>query len=69
MPISHIMSSKTRRIASDESTPGGLTAWPSAAPTWPYPADDPDLTKLRENLAKYNPGEETVDKIVSALTP
>ena len=35
----------------------------------PYPADDPDLTKLRENLAKYNPGEETVDKIVSALTP
>jgi hypothetical protein len=35
----------------------------------PYPADDPKLTKLRENLAKYNPGEETVDKIVSALTP
>lgn len=35
----------------------------------PYPADDPDLTKLRDNLAKYNPGQETVDKIVSALTP
>ena len=35
----------------------------------PYPADDPDLTKLRDNLAKYNPGEETTDKIVSALTP
>lgn len=35
----------------------------------PYPADDPDLKKLRDNLAKYNPGEETVDKIVSALTP
>ncbi|GAA3092043.1 hypothetical protein [Streptosporangium carneum] len=35
----------------------------------PYAADDPDLTSLRENLAKYNPGEETVDKIVSALTP
>jgi hypothetical protein len=35
----------------------------------PYPADDPNLTKLRENLAKYNPGEETVNKIVSALTP
>jgi hypothetical protein len=35
----------------------------------PYPADDPNLQKLRDNLAKYNPGEETVDKIVSALTP
>jgi hypothetical protein len=35
----------------------------------PYPTDDPDLTKLRDNLAKYNPGEETTDKIVSALTP
>lgn len=35
----------------------------------PYPADDPNLTKLRDNLAKYNPGAETVDKIVSALTP
>lgn len=35
----------------------------------PYPADDPNLQKLRDNLAKYNPGAETVDKIVSALTP
>jgi len=35
----------------------------------PYPSDDLDLTKLRQNLAKYNPGEETTDKIVSALTP
>ncbi|MDT5279061.1 MAG: hypothetical protein QOJ20_256 [Mycobacterium sp.] len=35
----------------------------------PYPADDPNLAKLRENLAKYNPGQETTDKIVSALTP
>jgi hypothetical protein len=35
----------------------------------PYPADDPDLTKLRDNLAKYNPGQETTDKIVSALAP
>jgi len=34
----------------------------------PYPADDPNLTKLRDNLAKYNPGQETTDKIVSALT-
>jgi hypothetical protein len=35
----------------------------------PYPADDPNLTELRENLAKYNPGQETTDKIVSALVP
>jgi hypothetical protein len=35
----------------------------------PYPADDPNLSQLRENLAKYNPGQETTDKIVSALTP
>ncbi len=35
----------------------------------PYPTDDPNLQKLRDNLAKYNPGQETVDKIVSALTP
>ena len=35
----------------------------------PYPTDDPNLTKLRDNLAKYNPGQETTDLIVSALTP
>src|SRR5215210_6014920 len=35
----------------------------------PYATDDPNLTKLRDNLAKYNPGQETIDKIVSALTP
>ncbi|GAA4226889.1 pectin methylesterase-like acyl-CoA thioesterase [Streptosporangium album] len=35
----------------------------------PYAADDSNLTSLRQNLAKYNPGEETVNKIVSALTP
>jgi ABC-type Fe3+-hydroxamate transport system substrate-binding protein len=35
----------------------------------PYPMDDPNLQKLRDNLAKYNPGEETLEKIVSALTP
>lgn len=35
----------------------------------PYPTDDPNLTKLRENLAKYNPGEQTTNQIVAALTP
>jgi len=35
----------------------------------PYPTDDLDLAKLRQNLAKYNPGQQTVEKIVSALLP
>ena len=35
----------------------------------PYPTNDPNLTKLRNNIAKYNPGQETTNKIVSALTP
>jgi hypothetical protein len=35
----------------------------------PYPIDDPDLTKLRVNLAKYDPGMQTTDRIVSVLTP
>ena len=35
----------------------------------PYPPNDPNLTKLRNGIAKYNPGPETTDKIVSALTP
>ncbi|SEN73795.1 hypothetical protein [Nonomuraea pusilla] len=35
----------------------------------PYAAGDANLTSLRDNLAKYNPGEETVNEIVSALTP
>lgn len=35
----------------------------------PYPADDPNLQKLRDNLAKYNPGDETLEKIISALKP
>ncbi|HEY6424979.1 MAG TPA: hypothetical protein VIY28_17410 [Pseudonocardiaceae bacterium] len=35
----------------------------------PYLSNDPNLAKLRQNLAKYNPGQQTVDKIVSALRP
>src|SRR5918912_1432844 len=33
----------------------------------PYPLDDLGLAKLRENLAKYNPAQQTVDQIVSVL--
>ena len=35
----------------------------------PYPTDDPNFAKLRDELAKYNPGPGVVDKIVSALEP
>jgi hypothetical protein len=35
----------------------------------PYDASDTSLTKLRQNLTKYNPGEETLGKILSVLTP
>jgi hypothetical protein len=37
----------------------------------PYPANDPNLGKLRQNLAKSNPAPAPgiVDKIVFALTP
>jgi ABC-type glycerol-3-phosphate transport system substrate-binding protein len=35
----------------------------------PYPADDPNLTKLRQELEKYNPGPGVVDKIVATLQP
>jgi hypothetical protein len=34
----------------------------------PYPTDDPSFAKLRQELAKYNPGPDVVDKIVGALT-
>lgn len=34
----------------------------------PYAASDTNLTKLRQNLAKYNPAPGVVDKIVSALS-
>ena len=35
----------------------------------PYPADDPTLQKLQDNLAKYNPDPETLQGILSALKP
>jgi len=34
----------------------------------PYPTDDPTLAKLRQNLAKYNPGPGVVDQIVASLS-
>lgn len=34
----------------------------------PYDTSDPTLTHLRDELAKYNPGDGVVDLIISALT-
>ena len=33
----------------------------------PYPEDDPDMAKLRRELAKYNPGPGVVDAIIALL--
>ncbi|GAA1369969.1 hypothetical protein [Catellatospora chokoriensis] len=35
----------------------------------PYATDDTALSRLRQKLAKYNPGEETMNKILAALRP
>lgn len=35
----------------------------------PYPTNDPDFAKLRQELAKYNPGPGIVDRIVATLVP
>ena len=35
----------------------------------PYDTSDTNLAKLRQNLAKYNPGNDTVNKIIGALQP
>jgi hypothetical protein len=35
----------------------------------PYPADDPTLQHLQDNLAKYNPSPATLAAILSALQP
>lgn len=33
----------------------------------PYPADDPEFTKLRQDLAKYNPGPGVLEAIIALL--
>ncbi|MEV0456723.1 hypothetical protein [Catellatospora methionotrophica] len=35
----------------------------------PYDTTDTALSRLRQKLAKYNPGEETMNKILAALQP
>jgi hypothetical protein len=35
----------------------------------PYPSDDPNFAKLRQELAKYNPAPGVVDQIVAILEP
>jgi hypothetical protein len=33
----------------------------------PYPTNDPSFAKLRQELAKYNPGPGVVDQIIAVL--
>lgn len=35
----------------------------------PYATDDLDLAKLKDNLLKYNPTQQTLDQILSVLLP
>ncbi|MDT7706291.1 MAG: hypothetical protein QOG20_1898 [Pseudonocardiales bacterium] len=35
----------------------------------PYPTTDRNLTKLRQDLAQYNPDPETLNKIIATLRP
>lgn len=72
----------TSKVSANKATEAEIAAALEAAgvpsaKTWaheveeyrPYPSDDPTFAKLRSALAKYNPGEGVVDKIVGALTP
>lgn len=34
----------------------------------PYPENDPNMAKLRQELAKYSPGPGVVDKIIATLS-
>ena len=77
-PASSAAAQVSANTASEDEIASALTAagvpnaqrWAKEVVEYrPYPADDPNLTKLRESLAKYNPGQETTDKIVSALHP
>ncbi|HJV08792.1 MAG TPA: hypothetical protein VJ653_03900 [Acidimicrobiales bacterium] len=34
----------------------------------PYPTNDPNMAKLRQNLAKYNPGPGVVDALIAAMS-
>ncbi|MEO5679074.1 MAG: hypothetical protein ABIS47_05325 [Acidimicrobiales bacterium] len=44
------------------------TAGPEVEEYRPYPTDDPTFAKLKQNLAKYKPSADVVDKVVSTLT-
>jgi hypothetical protein len=35
----------------------------------PYPEDDPNLNRLRQDLARYNPDPDPLNKITSILRP
>lgn len=71
----------TGKVSANNATRAELTAAlqaagvPSAA-NWareveeyrPYPTNDPNMAKLRQELAKYNPAAGVVDQIVATLS-
>lgn len=71
----------TKKVSANNATRAELTAAlqaagvPSAA-NWareveeyrPYPTNDPNMAKLRQELAKYNPAAGVVDQIIATLS-
>jgi hypothetical protein len=43
--------------------------WARVSQNRPYPADDPNLGKLRQVLAQSRADPPTIDRITNALTP
>jgi hypothetical protein len=55
--------------ASEGRVPDPAKCAEEAVECRPYVEDDPAFGKLRKNLAKYGPGEDTLHRIVSAPRP
>ena len=75
-------SSSNKKVSANTATEAELVAALTAAGVsnpsrWaneideyrPYDTSDPSLSKLKSELAKYNPGTDTLNKILSVLQP
>ena len=64
------------RVSANNATPALEAAGVGNAARWarevveyrPYPTDEPNLSKLRKALVKYNPAPGVTDAIVGALS-
>lgn len=81
LPVPSTTTGSTAKVSANNATNAQLIAAFTAAgipnpSSWarevqeyrPYDAGDANLTKLRQNLAKYNPAAGVVDKIVATLS-